>query len=323
MAEKASARAPEDGGNEVDCCQPGFDEVTRDEDLPASEGGVAFLAEFSLTWLPEVLKAAGLKVATIPGWEGRGHGNVGQILGVLCHHTAGPKSGNLPSLNTLVNGRTGLPGPVANLGLGRDGTYFVIAAGKAHHAGNGDWKGLTNGNTNFIGIEAENTGLPNDSPWPAVQMDAYRRGVAAILAHVGRGVEFCAGHKEYALPPGRKPDPNFDMAEFRSSVAAVLSGAIPPPPLIPQVEPPPSPGAPSGRPTLRRGASGALVGQVQEILGVPADRIFGPRTEAALRAFQRLHSLVDDGIIGPKTWAALDKEALSRMPPVRLYRSGL
>ena len=32
----------------------------------------------------------------------------------------------------------------------------------------------------------------------------------------------------------------------------------------------------------------------------------GPKTEAAVREFQRSHSLVPDGIVGPKTWAALD-----------------
>ena len=87
-----------------------------------------------LTWLPDVLKAAGLKVATVPGWENRGR-DVGPIVGVLCHHTVGPKNGNMPSLNTLINGRPDLPGPLAQLGLGRDGTYFVIAAGRANHAG--------------------------------------------------------------------------------------------------------------------------------------------------------------------------------------------
>jgi len=84
---------------------------------------------FSLNWLPQVLKNAGLKVATTDGWEDRSHGDVGQIAGVICHHTAGPKNGNMPSLNTLIIGRTDLSGPLAQLGLGRDGTYFVIAAG--------------------------------------------------------------------------------------------------------------------------------------------------------------------------------------------------
>ena len=70
----------------------------------------------------------------------------------------------MPSLDTLIQGRSDLPGPLAQLGLGRDGTYYVIAAGKCNHAGAGSWKGVTSGNTDFIGIEAENTGLSNDSP---------------------------------------------------------------------------------------------------------------------------------------------------------------
>jgi hypothetical protein len=261
---------------------------------------------FSLTWLPDVLKAAGLKVALVPGWESRGHGNVGSIVGVLCHHTVGPRNGNMPSLNTLTNGRPDLPGPLSQLGLGRDGTYFVIAAGKCNHAGAGSWKGVTTGNSSFIGIEAENTGVENDLPWPEVQMDAYRRGVAAILKHIGRGAEFCAGHKEFALPKGRKPDPSFDMVAFRSAVASILSGTAPAPVLIPAAEPPATAGAAPGRPTLRRGASGNLVKQIQAKVGVIQNGSFGPKTEAAVRAFQRTHGLVPDGIVGPATWAALD-----------------
>jgi peptidoglycan hydrolase-like protein with peptidoglycan-binding domain len=261
---------------------------------------------FSLTWLPDVLKAAGLKVATIDGWQTRGRGDVGHIFGVICHHTAGPKNGNMPSLRTLINGRPDLPGPLAQLGLGRDGTYTVIAAGRCNHAGKGIWKGVVNGNSNFIGIEAENTGLPNDFPWPDVQMDAYHRGVAAILSRLGRGSEFCAGHKEYALPHGRKDDADFDMNAFRLSVTAIMGGTAPPPNLIPSVEPPAAPGAPPGRATLRRGSISELVKQVQAKVGVTADGKFGPKTEAAVRGFQRGHELVPDGIVGPKTWIALD-----------------
>src|SRR5262252_7633372 len=110
----------------------------------------------SLIWLPNVLKAAGLNVTLVDGWENRGRGDVGQIFGILCHHTAGPKTGNIPSLDILIKGRQDLPGPLAQLGLARDGTYFIIAAGKCNHAGPGNWKGVTNGNTHFIGIEAEN-----------------------------------------------------------------------------------------------------------------------------------------------------------------------
>ena len=38
---------------------------------------------FSLTWLPEVLEAAGLKMAEQPGWRTRGHGDVSPIKGMV------------------------------------------------------------------------------------------------------------------------------------------------------------------------------------------------------------------------------------------------
>lgn len=252
---------------------------------------------FSLIWLPDVLKAAGLKVATVPGWENRGVGDVGPIKGVICHHTAGPKTGNMPSLRIVTEGRSDLTGPLSQLCLGRDGTFFVVAAGKANHAGKGIYQGITTGNTNFIGIEAENKGTSDDFPWPEVQMDAYRRGVAAILKKIGQKPIMCCGHKEFSSTG--KIDPLFNMNVFRLEVAAIMDGTAPPPKPIP-------PQDPSGRTTLRRGSTGELVRQVQAKVGLDTDGIFGAKTEAAVRVFQRQHGIVPDGIVGPKTWAALD-----------------
>ena len=179
---------------------------------------------FSLTWLASVLRSAGLKVQEVDGWQSRGRAEMGVVKGILAHHTAGPKTGNAPSLNIVVHGRPDLPGPLSQLVLGRDGTFYVVAAGRTNHAGPGEWHGVTTGNSSFIGIEAENTGLPNDYPWPEVQMDAYARGCAAILTRAGAPVSMCAGHKEYALPKGRKSDPSFDMVTFRARVAAIMAG---------------------------------------------------------------------------------------------------
>ncbi len=258
---------------------------------------------FSLTWLPKVLKDAGLKVAEQPGWKTRGHGDVGTIKGVICHHTAGSPDGNMPSLGTVTNGRPDLSGPLSQLCLGRDGTYFVVAAGRAFHAGRGEWQGIKTGNSSFIGIEAENTGFTTgpkaEFPWPQVQMDAYRRGVAAILKRIKAKPLMCCGHKEYALPKGRKPDPTFNMNVFRLEVGNIMDGLAPAPVLIPPVDP-------DDRPTLRRGAKGDLVKQIQEKVGSQVDGDFGPKTEAAVRQFQRENGLVPDGIVGPLTWAALD-----------------
>lgn len=268
---------------------------------------------FSLTWLAPVLKGAGLKVAPDFGWESRGLGDMGKVVGVICHHTATSSSLNFPTHRTLIEGRKAEPGvkplrgPLAQLGLGRDGTFYLIAAGMCNHAGPGKFQGFTEGNTQFIGIEAENRGTPND-PWPEVQMDAYRRGVAAILKHLGRGAEFCIGHKEWALPKGRKPDPSFDMAKFRAAVADILNGSAPPTKLIPAKEPDKM--FRRGRPTLRRGDDNALVVTIQNKLGInPTSTHFGPRTEAVVRQFQRDRNLVPDGIVGPTTWAALDSLA--------------
>jgi peptidoglycan/xylan/chitin deacetylase (PgdA/CDA1 family)/lysozyme family protein len=65
--------------------------------------------------------------------------------------------------------------------------------------------------------------------------------------------------------------------------------------------------------TLRRGSTGSEVKELQEILiklgyaPGPIDGRFGPSTEKAVKAFQANNNLVVDGIVGPKTWAAIDK----------------
>lgn len=56
---------------------------------------------------------------------------------------------------------------------------------------------------------------------------------------------------------------------------------------------------------IARGATGPSVALVQRLLGVPDDGRFGRQTAAAVRAFQRAHGLVPDGVVGPLTWAAL------------------
>ena len=85
-------------------------------------------------------------------------------------------------------------------------------------------------------------------------------------------------------------------------------------------EPTPIPPEPEKKPTIRRGDRGPYVKLCQEDLiklgydvgRTGADGIFGKNTEAAVRAFQREHDDTDgralkiDGIVGQKTWGALD-----------------
>lgn len=70
------------------------------------------------------------------------------------------------------------------------------------------------------------------------------------------------------------------------------------------------------KPTLRKGSRGDAVKQLQQGLirkgydcgASGADGIFGKNTEEALKRFQQEHDLAADGICGPKTYAALEKE---------------
>src|SRR5690606_25679991 len=110
------------------------------------------------------------------------------------------------------------------IGLGRDGTVYLIAAGRANHSGKGKGYGMpTDGAAGYsLGIEAESTGYGD---WTAAQRDAYPRLVAALCRRYGVPVERVIGHKEWARPKGRKIDPAGwpgDMDGFRRTVAALL-----------------------------------------------------------------------------------------------------
>jgi putative chitinase len=74
--------------------------------------------------------------------------------------------------------------------------------------------------------------------------------------------------------------------------------------------------------TLRRGDEGPLVTKLQEKLGVDPIGKFGPKTEAALLAWQLSNGLQADGIAGPFTLAKLGIEDLPKAAPIEIPESG-
>lgn len=168
-----------------------------------------------LTDLAVACRKSGLPVVEVDGWRTRGHGPMTAVETIVCHHTATSKAapGDYPSLGIVRDGRSDLPGPLSQLGLGRNGTVYVIAAGVSYHAG--ETFQTVQDNWHAIGIEAEHDGL---STWGAVQYDAYVRLCAALVDHYGLTPSDVQGHKEVASPRGRKIDPTFDMNAFRERV---------------------------------------------------------------------------------------------------------
>ncbi|CAF4766172.1 unnamed protein product [Rotaria sp. Silwood1] len=201
------------GAANIQCCKGGGSTPTGP--------GTSKPINTMLTGLADILRGAGLKVVEVAGWKTRGHGVMSSVKGIIVHHTAGPATGDFPSLGVVRDGTSSLSGPLAQLGLGRTGTWFVIAAGRSYHAGS-TLDDSIYGNSNAIGIEAEGTGLPatdsGHAHWPEVQYQSYVKGVKALQKAYGVPTARVLGHKEAAVPKGRKIDPNFSMAEFRSKL---------------------------------------------------------------------------------------------------------
>ena len=261
--------------------------------------------------LERAVKNAGVKYKKVSGWASRGHGTMGSIQSVICHHTAGPKSGNSPSLNVVAYGRPGLSGPLAQLFLARDGTVYLVAAGVSYHAGRVSSSRYAN--SHAIGIEAEATGLDS---WPAHQINEYAKLCKALIKEFGLSTSRVRGHKEVAVPRGRKPDPNFSMSDFRKKVGGAKGGVS-------------SGGGTSGGSsrsyksvsygtTLGKYDKGDPVKDWQDFLkgqgydlgkgGV--DGYFGDSTVSATKKYQKKVGVKVDGMAGKDTWAKAKKDGL-------------
>lgn len=171
---------------------------------------------------PEILRAAGLKVDVVPGWETRGRpSSTGSFnpVGVGCHHTAtGAKTPNASVKTLLIQGRADLPGPLSNFGLQRDGTVVLVAAGRCNHGGTAKASGTVaagDANELYMSIEAYNDGV--GEPWNSIQYNAYVLLCAVLSVEFTKNsVQTVRGHKEWSVTG--KIDPTFDMSIFRDRV---------------------------------------------------------------------------------------------------------
>ena len=265
--------------------------------------------------LERAVKRAGVKYRAQSGWRSRGRGAMGSIASIMCHHTAGPASGNTPSLNVVTNGRPGLSGPLAQLFLARDGTVILVAAGRANHAGRVSSNRYSNSHS--IGIEAEATGV---SSWPAAQLDAYAKLCKALIDEFNLPVSRVIGHAEAAVPRGRKVDPNFSMNAFRKKVGGAKGGVSQEGgggPIYKTV----NKTAPLGLYDKDAKDHSRIADWQKDALGYTGKKVdgyFGPSTERDTKALQRQLGVKDDGLVGDDTmsaWKKAGKPKLKKSAP--------
>lgn len=177
-----------------------------------------------LLWLADELRNAGLTVVEHTGWQTHYRSGTWEPRYGVVHATAAPASQSDDTQVRIVrDGRTDLPGPIANACVDRQGRWHVLSAGRCNTTLTGTagpFEGL--GNSYALGVEACNDN--RGEPWPSVQWEAYARGWAAICRKLGWTAANLVGHKEHT--PGHKTDPTFNMGQFRARVGVLLAGGL-------------------------------------------------------------------------------------------------
>jgi len=179
----------------------------------------------------------------IDGWDSAFSGRddetgkiFGPVFGAVIHHT-GDDAPDTADRNVIINGRSDLPGPLAQCGLNDDGVIDLITWHRANHAGGGDadvllaivnesygdyppatheHEGSANavdGNDCFYGLETYYSG---GHSMTQAQHDSAVGWAAAICDFHGWSAKSVIGHKEWS---DWKVDPgHVDMKEFRADV---------------------------------------------------------------------------------------------------------
>ncbi|KRF46823.1 N-acetylmuramoyl-L-alanine amidase [Terrabacter sp. Soil810] len=181
-----------------------------------------------LTWLADALRDAGLVVHETSGWTTRLGPGVFEPGGVLLHHTAvlATPSDPHPSLDLVVAGDADRLGPLCHVLVDRNGECWVVAAGRASHAGRADTSGPMpegDGDAVYVGVEVEYAATTQDPTQYATSVQKSTAIVAAatIVARLGRDQRHVRAHRETS--PAAAIDPyNWDMVSIRDSVRQAL-----------------------------------------------------------------------------------------------------
>lgn len=155
--------------------------------------------------LVAIARRTGVAVKEAPSSHRGDLGSMGTVRGVTCHYTGTRNSfqplEDYPDFNVVKEGRAGLWNSLSAWGLGRWKYIYVFSEFLSWHAGVWNWKGITDGNGDFLGIEAAGVG-----DWTTWQRSIYPRLVASALDFLGEDESMAPTHAMGAMPRGRKVD---------------------------------------------------------------------------------------------------------------------
>ena len=260
-----------------------------------------------------------MSISYVPGNPKHTSGANGPVTRVVLHATVSPcqNGGAMATAHYFQSDNAG--------GL----AHYVVdpaAAVQCAHEDTATWHAPPNKGS--IGIELCDPQAGDDSRWQDAAHEAMLHRAAALFADVCKrhalplvyvdAAGLRAGHKgitthhqvTLAFGQSTHTDPDkagpFPLAHFMQLVraAAAASSTAKPAP-APVQHPLPHPKPYHYVRTLREGMQGQDVRHMQGRLGAHVDGDFGPHTLAALKAFQKAHALVPDGVCGHKTQTKL------------------
>lgn len=176
-----------------------------------------------------------------------------------------------------------------------------------------------NGNSLHIEAEGKYTRVSGHSPHEGYGKDVWdvmAWATAEFLLWMGMEAteSTIRFHKEGNTTHKTCPGDLIDKEWFINKVRAEMGHS----PFYPEPKPETSPN--KTRATVARGDTGGQVPVLQKALknlgyyAGAVDGDFGPKTDAAVRAFQAAYKLKVDGVVGPLTWDALSKAKTSQKP---------
>lgn len=178
-------------------------------------------------WMADEFRAAGLKVVEVQGWKRRGRpastGHFDPRGANTVHHTGSTSSAATPApgLSTLISGRSDLPGPLCHYATAYDGTVYIIAAGRANHAGRVGKSGVPgmplggDGNAYAMGNEVMTNGTQE---MPGVQQDAIALTSAVVLLHWSRDQTWAHRHQDISATG------KWDLGQWSTNLLRSLVG---------------------------------------------------------------------------------------------------